>query len=179
MHHFQEQINQDKKRRWSKDKDSTVNKAEYRSKRNPTGKPRWAWQQPKHQTPPISPIDKSLSRNRHRVWSPTHRRAIKEENKVANREWVDHLTCSMLQYITVIANLFIMGNYFNELRWKIIRANNRLQFIHQVTIEFRFRKSLAQESLKSNFEFRYQIIETSIKFRKKKFCEVYDTDSLV
>ena len=33
-----------------------------------------------------------------------------------------------------------MGNYFNELRWKIIRANNLLQFIHQVTIEVRFRK---------------------------------------
>ena len=28
---------------------------------------------------------------------------------------------------------------------KIIRANSLLQFIHQVTIEFRFRKSLAQE----------------------------------
>ena len=28
-----------------------------------------------------------------------------------------------------------MGNYFNELRWKIIRANNLLQFINQVTIE--------------------------------------------
>ena len=27
-----------------------------------------------------------------------------------------------------------MGNYFNELRWKIIWANNLLQFIHQVTI---------------------------------------------
>ena len=44
-----------------------------------------------------------------------------------------------------------MGNYFNELRWKIIRANNLLQFIHQVTIETRFRKSLAQERFKSNF----------------------------
>ena len=32
-----------------------------------------------------------------------------------------------------------MGNYFNELRWKIIRANNLLQLIHQVTIEIRFR----------------------------------------
>ena len=30
-----------------------------------------------------------------------------------------------------------MGNYFNELRWKIIRANNLLQLIHQVTIEFK------------------------------------------
>ena len=59
-----------------------------------------------------------------------------------------------------------MGNYFNELRWKIIRANNLLQIIHQVTIEFRFRKSLTQERIKSNLEFRYQIIVSSIKFRK-------------
>ena len=45
-------------------------------------------------------------------------------------------------------------------------ANNLLQFIHQVTIEFRFRKSLAQERLKSYLEFRYQIIVSSIKLRK-------------
>ena len=36
-----------------------------------------------------------------------------------------------------------MRNYFNELRWKIIWANNLLQFIHQVTIEIKFWKSLA------------------------------------
>ena len=60
-----------------------------------------------------------------------------------------------------IANRFNMGNYFNELRLKIIRANNLLQFINQITIEFRLQKSLAQEDL-----FRYQIIELSIKFRK-------------
>ena len=59
-----------------------------------------------------------------------------------------------------------MGNYFNELRWKIIRANNLLQFIYQVTIEFRLRKSLAQERFNSNLEFRYQIIVSSIKFRQ-------------
>ena len=59
-----------------------------------------------------------------------------------------------------------MGNYFNELRWKIIRANNPLQLIHQVTIEIRFRKSLAQESFKSNLEFRNQIKVSSIKFWK-------------
>ena len=59
-----------------------------------------------------------------------------------------------------------MGNYFNELRWKIIGANNFLQFIHQVTIEIRFRKSLAQERFKSNLEFRNQIIVSSIKLRK-------------
>ena len=48
----------------------------------------------------------------------------------------------------------------------MIRANNLLQFIHQVTIEFRLRKSLVQERFKSNLEFRYQIIVSSIKFRK-------------
>ena len=54
-----------------------------------------------------------------------------------------------------------MGNYFNE-----CAANNLLQFIQQVTIEFRFRKSLTQEIFKSNLELRYQIIVLSIKFRK-------------
>ena len=42
MHHLLVHINQDIKRRKSKDKDSTVNKTEYQSKRNPTGKPGWA-----------------------------------------------------------------------------------------------------------------------------------------
>ena len=49
---------------------------------------------------------------------------------------------------------------------KIIRANNLRQFIHQVTIESRFRKSLMLERFKSNLEFRNQIIEPSLKFRK-------------
>ena len=49
---------------------------------------------------------------------------------------------------------------------KIIRVNNLLQFIHQVTIEIRFQKSLAQERFKSNLEFRIQIIVSSMKFRK-------------
>ena len=49
---------------------------------------------------------------------------------------------------------------------KNIRANNLLQFIHQVTIEFRFPKTLAHERFKSNLEFRNQIIVSSIKFRK-------------
>ena len=83
-----------------------MNTTDYRSKRNPKGKPRWAPQQPKHQAPTISSIDKSLSRNRHRIYSPTHQRAIKEESKVANRDRVDHQACSLFQYINVIANLF-------------------------------------------------------------------------
>ena len=40
-----------------------------------------------------------------------------------------------------------MGNYFNELRWKIIRANNLLQFIHQVTIEIGFESPLRKRDL--------------------------------
>ena len=60
---------------------------------------------------------------------------------------------------------------------KIIRANNLLQFIHQVTIEIRFRKCLAQERFKSNLEFRNQIIVLSIQF--ENVLKVYDTDSLV
>ena len=41
-------------------------------------------------------------------------------------------------------------------------------YIHtyQVTIEFRFRESLAQERFKSILEFKYLIIVSSIKFRK-------------
>ena len=62
----------------------------------------------------------SLSQNHHRVWSPTHRRVVKEERKAANRDRVDHQACSMLQYIDVIANLLIMGNYSNELRRKLL-----------------------------------------------------------
>ena len=69
---------------------------------------------------------------------------------------------SVAIYINVIGNLFLTGNCFNKLR----SANNILQFIHQVTIAFRFQKSLAQERFKSNLEFKYQIIVSSIKFSK-------------
>ena len=51
MHHLLKHINQDITRRQSKDKDSTVNKTEYRRKRNPTGKPRWARQTAKASGP--------------------------------------------------------------------------------------------------------------------------------
>ena len=117
MHHLLEHINQNIKRRYSKDKDSTVKKKlNTRAKEIQQVNPGGPDKQPKHPAPTISSIDKYLSRNRHRVGSPTHRRAIKEESKVANCDWVDHQACSLLQYINVIANLFIIGNYFNELR---------------------------------------------------------------
>ena len=48
---------------------------------------------------------------------------------------------------------------------KNIRANNLLQFIHQVTIELGIRKSFVLERFKSNLEVRYQIIVSSIKLR--------------
>ena len=48
---------------------------------------------------------------------------------------------------------------------KLLEPKNLL-FIHQVTIELWFRKSLAQERFKSNFENRCQIMVSSIKFRK-------------
>ena len=44
-----------------------------------------------------------------------------------------------------------------------MRDNNLIQFIHKVTTEFRFGKPLAQERFKSNLEFRYQIIVSSLK----------------
>ena len=59
----------------------------------------------------------------------------------------------------------------------LLEPNNLLQFIHQVIIEFRFLKPLAQKRFKPNLELRYQIIVSSIKL--KKVCEVNDTYSLV
>ena len=158
MHHLSEHINQDlKTQRGDKATIRTQQlmklntRAEEIQKVNPSGPDN----QPKHQAPTISSIDKSLSLNRHRVWSPTYQHEIKEESKVANPDWVDHQKYGLLQYINLIANHFIMRNYFNDLRWKFIRANNLLQFIHQVTIEIRFRKSLTQERFNSNLELRY------------------------
>ena len=42
MNYFLEHINQDIKKKLSKDKDQTVYKVEYRNERNPTGKRQWA-----------------------------------------------------------------------------------------------------------------------------------------
>ena len=61
--------------------------------------------------PTIRLTDTSLSENSDRVRSPTHQRAIKEESKAANRDWVDHLARSLLQHINGIANPLKMGNY--------------------------------------------------------------------
>ena len=47
---------------------------------------------------------------------------------------------------------------------KIIRAKNPLQYIHQVTIEFRFRKPLAQERFKIINGRFYLPIDNEISF---------------
>ena len=47
---------------------------------------------------------------------PTNSQSIIEESKAANPDWVDRQSYSLLQYINAAANLFITGNYFNELR---------------------------------------------------------------
>ena len=71
-----------------------------------TIKPQWARQQTQHQALTLSSIDKSLSRNHHRICG----------SNVANRDRVGHQACNLLQYINVIIKLRIMRNYFNKLR---------------------------------------------------------------
>ena len=82
----------DKKR---KEKGSPVYTAEYQSKRYQTIKLRLARLQVQHQGLTLLSLDKSFSQDRYRVLGPTHRRAIKEESKVANHDWVDHQECSL------------------------------------------------------------------------------------
>ena len=121
--------------------------------------------QAKHQAPTISSIEyeKSLSQNRHRIWSLTHQRAIKEESKVGNRDWVNHQACSLLQYNNVIANLLLMEIILVNCAEKLLEQTI---FFNLYTIEFRFPKSMPQERFTSNLEFRYQTIVSSIKRRK-------------
>ena len=79
MHHLLEHINQniDKAKISTQQKIKLIDTgAKEIQQLNPAGPD----QQPKHQVPTISSIDKSLSRNRHRVRGPTHRRAIKGES---------------------------------------------------------------------------------------------------
>ena len=129
MHHFLVHTNQDIKRRQNRGKDSTVHTTEYWSKVKPSG----AWPKTWHQ----------VCQNRHRVWGPTRRRAIKEESKVGNHIWVDHQACSLSQYIIVITNMFYNEKLFNKLRWKVISAN--IFFVY--TLLFSRYKTLAWKVL--------------------------------
>ena len=127
--------------------------SEYWSKINPTVKPVWAWLQTQHQALNLSSIDKSLNQNRHRIWGHTCRRAIKEVYEVANRDYVDHQACSLLQFINVITNLLIMRNYFNLLQWKIIKANNFF-LIYTLSLHKNLvPKALGAREIKPNFTY--------------------------
>ena len=64
--------------------------------------------------PSISFIDKSLSQNHQRVWSPTRRRTIKKQSKVANRDWVYHQAWSLLQYIYMLEPIFKKHHFLNK-----------------------------------------------------------------
>ena len=81
MYLLQVLANQDIKRGHNKEKDSTVQTTEYRSKRNPNVKPWCAWPKTKNQSSPIPSTDKSFNQNHHRVGGSTCQHAIKEETK--------------------------------------------------------------------------------------------------
>ena len=110
--------------------------------------------------------DKSLRRNRHR--GPTRWHAIKEESTVFNRDWVNQQACSLLKYINVLTNLFIMRNYFINCAERVLVPTIFFNLCTYVAIKLWFRKSLAQERFKSDMEFRYQIIVSAIQFRNFK-----------
>ena len=82
-------------------------------------------------------------------------RAIKEVSKVVNLDWINNQVCSLSQNIYVITNLFITNNYLLELIRKIIFTNYFSEFIHQVAIKFRFRKTLQNKCFESDITFRY------------------------
>ena len=66
-------------------------------------------------------------------------------SEVVNLDWINNQACSSSQNIYVITNLFIKNNYLLEMIRKIIFTNYFSEFIHQVAIKFRFRKSLQKK----------------------------------
>ena len=91
-----------------------------------------------------------------------------------NRDWVDHQACSLQQYINVIANLFIKGNYFNEL-------NALKKYKGQQSPSKGFAKFMIPRALVRKF-LSYQFIvsvERSNKARcSSKTNELRDIDSI-
>ena len=49
--------------------------------------------------------------------------AIKDESKVANRDWIDRQTCSLFHIMT---NVFMIRNYFDKNALKMNCAKNSL-----------------------------------------------------
>ena len=92
-----------------------------------------------------------------------------------------HLDSRVLRNVQIVTfdkykMLYVFGHgCYNLFVWKqnnlvIIKVSTKSQqsssIYAQSTIEFRFRKSMAQERFKSYLELRYQIIVSSIKFRQ-------------
>ena len=68
-----------------------------------------------------------------------------------------------------------MGNYFNKMRWKNIRATIFFDLYTNSPKNIRFWKSLVQERFKSNLEFRYQINFHLLQlFTIKVICLLYN-----
>ena len=64
----------------------------------------------------------------HRVWTPTHRRAIKEDSKIVNRDWVNHQACRLSHHIYIIAYAFVSHDNFLKLIRYDFYANHPLTF---------------------------------------------------
>ena len=96
--------------------------------------------------------------------SRTYRRAIKEVSKVVNLDWMNNQACSLSQNIYVITNIFITNNYLLEMIRKIISTNYFSEFIHQVAIKFRFRKTLQKKFFNPTL-----YLDTKSKCRRENF----------
>ena len=66
-----------------------------------------------------NPHVKALCRNRHWVWGPTRRRAIKEWSIAINRGWVNNWARSLPRNIWIISYCFNTVNKLSELFRKI------------------------------------------------------------
>ena len=99
MHHLLEHINQDKATIKTQKCIKLNTGAKETQQVNPGGP---------DNSQSTRPLDKYLNRNRRRVWGPTDLRAIKEESKIANCDWVDHQACSLSKYINFRA-IFYTG----------------------------------------------------------------------
>ena len=96
------------------------------SKRRPPVEPRWAKKQISVQPQPTKYL--ALCWDYHRVWTPTHRLANKEDSKNVNRDWVNHQACRLSHHIYIIAYAFVSHVNFLKLIRYDFYANHPLTF---------------------------------------------------
>ena len=89
---------------------------------------------------------------RHSVGGPTYRRAIKEVSKAVNADWNKNQVC---RKTSVITSVFITHNYLFEMIRNIIFTSYFSEFMHQVTIKLRFRKTLQKKCFQADIIFRH------------------------